>query len=201
MKVGLQNVGFHYNYNWLVRKLDLSLPCSSRTGIGGPNGSGKTSLLKLLYAAKLPDEGSLRWTTALEVPIEPDKVYQHAMLAAPNLMLPETLTLREILELHSNSNKLKYSLAETIDLLQLNKHQNKQLRYYSSGMMQRVKLGLCLYYEYDLLLFDEPTSYLDVQGKEWFYKKLHDETSRSTVVIASNEAEDLAQVESVYLLG
>ncbi len=82
------------------------------------------------------------------------------------------------------------SASEFVSTIQLEKQQDKQLGYYSSGMRQRVKLGLALLADTPLLLLDEPTSHLDTNAIKWFQDLLSENTEDRTLFVASNSHQD-----------
>jgi Cu-processing system ATP-binding protein len=69
---------------------------------------------------------------------------------------------------------------------------------YSSGMHQRLQLALSLLSKTSLILYDEPTSFLDNDAKKWFYKLLSKFKKDRTVIIASNDEGDLSECAIIY---
>jgi ABC-type multidrug transport system ATPase subunit len=67
---------------------------------------------------------------------------------------------------------------------------NKPISYFSSGMKQRLKLGICLFSEASLVLLDEPTSNLDERGISWYLEMIEEQTKHKCVLIASNDSRE-----------
>jgi ABC-type multidrug transport system ATPase subunit len=69
----------------------------------------------------------------------------------------------------------------------LSLQEHKAIKFFSSGMKQRLKLVLAIYADTPLLLLDEPCSNLDNQGIEWYRKLIHSQLKHRTIIIASNQ--------------
>ena len=89
-------------------------------------------------------------------------------------------------------SKKKFNFNDLIELLGFQKSKDKEIRYFSSGMRQRLKLALAICSDSPILLLDEPTTNLDVQGVEWYRGLMaqYTEGSSRLVVIASNAPHD-----------
>ena len=85
-----------------------------------------------------------------------------------------------------------------IDLLNLTTHRNKQIKYFSSGMKQRLKLGLAFHSEAEILLLDEPTSNLDKQGVNWYLQQIEKHTADKLLIICSNQPQEYEFCENVF---
>jgi ABC-type multidrug transport system ATPase subunit len=108
--------------------------------------------------------------------------------------LIEEFTLKEIIDFHIRFKPLATSLKskDLIDILALNKSADKEIRYFSSGMKQRVKLALAICSDSPILLLDEPTTNLDAQGVKWYQDLVANFTKNNTrtVIVASNIEHD-----------
>ena len=80
--------------------------------------------------------------------------------------------------------------AEILDCLRLSKEAEKPIKYFSSGMKQRLKVGLAILADAPLLLLDEPLSNLDKEGVQWYDNLMRQYINNKTVIIASNNIED-----------
>ena len=111
---------------------------------------------------------------------------------APYLELIEELTLSELLHFHTRFKPLKPGLTSQllIELLYLEKSRHKLVRDFSSGMKQRLKLGLALYSAAHLLLLDEPTTNLDRTGVTWYQEHVRATAAGRLVLVSSNVAEE-----------
>jgi ABC-type multidrug transport system ATPase subunit len=115
-------------------------------------------------------------------------VPQHLAYAAPYLELLEELTLLELLQFHTRFKPLQagVSLDKLIGIMYLEKGRHQLVREFSSGMKQRLKLGLALYAEAPLLLLDEPTTNLDATGVAWYQEHVQATRAGRTLLLSSN---------------
>ncbi len=197
MELIANSVGLQYNYLWIFRNKNLNLTHEIVYAITGENGSGKSSLLAVLGGYKEPSEGNVSFIFQ-EKKTKDFNFY--TSLSAPYISLPEELSVLEFLEFHSVYRKKKLDILEMLDNAQLIKSKNKPIKYFSSGMKQRVKLILNFYFENKILLFDEPTSFLDEKGKSWYHNELNNLISKAIIVIASNDFNEFpAQYSEINL--
>jgi ABC-type multidrug transport system ATPase subunit len=154
----------------------------------GANGSGKSTLLQVIAGILSPSDGSITYQTDNQV-ISPEKWFRHLAFASPYLELVEEFTLVELVKFHCQFKSFKNQLnpQDFIQLLGLEKSKNKALKYFSSGMKQRLKLGLAFYADTPILLLDEPTSNLDAQGIDWYKREILQSIAQRLVIICSNQ--------------
>jgi ABC-type multidrug transport system ATPase subunit len=191
MTIHLQNAGKRYFLDWIFRGIDFSFKKGLRYAVLGPNGSGKSTLLKVLSGHLSPSKGVVSFENQGKK-IEPDEVYRHVSYAAPYIELIEEFTLEEALKFHAGLKPLlpDFTPAKLYDLLALPRARSKEIRFFSSGMKQRVKLALAVCSDTPVLLLDEPATNLDVQGVEWYKNLVAELAADRLVVIASNDPHD-----------
>ncbi|MDM1295444.1 ABC transporter ATP-binding protein [Sphingobacterium sp. N143] len=192
MKITLKDIGRRYNNEWIFKHIDYSFESGKSYAVLGQNGSGKSTLLKVLSGSLTPSAGELIYTKGNHV-IAVDEIYQHLSIAAPYSELIEEFTLRELLDFHF---KFKHYLQgfdkeSVVQLLGLEHALDKELKFFSSGMRQRVKLILACCSDTSLVLLDEPTSNLDLAGEQW-YLNLIEQTKRDfrSFIICSNQKKE-----------
>jgi ABC-type multidrug transport system ATPase subunit len=202
MELQWHRLGKQYTHQWIFRGLTHTLAAGSRTAITGPNGSGKSTLLQLLAAATLPSEGKITYQLKGQ-PLAAEQVYSQVNIAAPYMDLIEEFTLAELLAFHFKFKRLLpgYTLRQAAELMYLEKHWHKPVGLFSSGMKQRLKLGLALLSEGQLLLLDEPTTNLDATGQAWYQQQVPALSAGRTLVIASNQPAEYAWCEGRLHLG
>ncbi len=191
MRIELSGLGKKFNRDWIFKGIDFTSNPSDRVAIIGPNGSGKSTLLQVISGVLSPNEGEIHFSknnTAIAI----ESFFSHITIAAPYLELPEEMTLLELIKFHfSFKNKLGFHTAEDlITSIGLNKATNKEIRYFSSGMKQRVKLALALYSDVDCILLDEPTTNLDEQGMQWYLNLIDTMLGNRTIFVSSNQAHE-----------
>lgn len=188
MEIFLENVGRRYNREWIFRDLSYHFESGRSYAILGPNGSGKSTLLQVLAGNLGQSEGNIRLASAGgSIPAE--DLFRNVSLAAPYLELIEEFTLVEHINFHFKFKPYRSEMSPegVIDLLKLHRSENKQIKYFSSGMKQRLKLALAFCADTSILLLDEPTSNLDQQGIDW-YRSLAEEYSQDRMyIVASNQ--------------
>lgn len=133
--------------------------------------------------------------------IKDDELYKYLSYSAPYLQFDEELTAAEsfgfLSKLKSFSN---ISTDEFLKMAYLDKEVEKSIKNYSSGMKQRLGLAFSLLSESPLLIFDEPTSYLDQYAKDWFHELLSNNCLNRTIIIASNEPADFKICQEIIEL-
>lgn len=193
MQIELEKISKRYGYQWILRDLDLSISSGLVLGINGLNGSGKSTLVKIISGFLSPSEGKISHSFNGNT-IKISEVYKWVSWVAPYLALTDNYTIEEMYKLHSKFKPMKVdSYRQFIDAIELGGHQNKYIKDFSSGMQQRLQLGLAILSDTPLLLLDEPTSYLDTQSVEWYHKLLQENMNQRTVIIASNDEGDLVE--------
>lgn len=198
MDIVLKDIGKRYRFEWIFRHLTFDFKSGGRYAILGPNGSGKSTLMKVLSGHLTPSRGKILFTNQGQK-IDPDELYRSVSYAAPYIELIEEFSLREAIAFHQRFKPFLENLQvdDLIELLGFEKSVDKEIRFFSSGMKQRLKLVLAICSEADLLLLDEPTTNLDVQGAEWYRDLVNRFLGNRTVIVASNVEEDYAFCEEV----
>ncbi|MBF9252524.1 ABC transporter ATP-binding protein [Pontibacter sp. 172403-2] len=191
MQINLTNLGKRYNYEWIFRNLTYTFEPGSSYAILGHNGSGKSTLLTVVAGYNLHSEGTITYTSGSKI-IEQDKVYQQLSLTAPYLELVEEFTLAEMLNFHTRFKPLRHNLSQVqlIDRMGLQRARNKYVKDFSSGMKQRLKLGLAIYSDTPLLLLDEPTTNLDQEGISWYQEHVTQHNESRLIIVGSNIAHE-----------
>ncbi len=191
--IQLNAIGKRFRYEWIFRNISTTFDGGQRYAILGPNGVGKSTLMKILSGHLTPSEGKM--TVQLNDKIlDADVIYKHVNYAAPYIELIEEFTLTEAIDFHIKFHPLSNSLKinDLINVLGFQKSKDKEIRYFSSGMRQRLKLALAICSDSPILLLDEPTTNLDNQGVAWYRSLMqqYTEGSNRLVIIASNAEHD-----------
>ena len=186
MTLSTENLGKRFNREWIFRNFTHSFQ-PGVYAITGPNGSGKSTLLQILWGQLPASQGTLDYTgTSEKIPVE--EIYQHLAIAAPYMDLIEEFTLGELLRFHFSFKKPRNDkgLDELMDMLELAHARSKIIGHFSSGMKQRLKLGLALFSDVKMVFLDEPTTNLDKQAVAWYWRHFPLLEEKSLVFIASN---------------
>ena len=188
MKINLQAVGKRFNREWIFRTVSLQLYSSTSYAVTGPNGSGKSTLLQTLGGMLQPSEGKVSFeNNGNEIPSE--DAYRHLSFCAPYLDVIEEMTLVEFLSFHQKFKPfiVDVDVKKIIEILGLPAAAHKQIRYYSSGMKQRVKLAQAIFSDTSILLLDEPCSNLDSKGIQLYQSLIEQYCGDRLVVVCSND--------------
>lgn len=188
MKILLNEAGKRFNRDWIFRNLDLSFSNHDTYAITGPNGSGKSTLIQCIAGSTYLSEGSIRSEINGSV-IPSEKFFMYVSFCAPYLELIEEMTANEFFRYHQKFKEFKnnISIPYIIDQLGLTKHAHKQIRFYSSGMKQRIKLAQAFFSDTPFLLLDEPCTNLDQQGIALYHEMLSQQSKNRILIISSND--------------
>jgi ABC-type multidrug transport system ATPase subunit len=186
MNIHLEKAGKRFNRDWIFRNLTFNFIAGNKYALIGPNGSGKSTLLQLLAGSMNATEGSINWI--LENGALPsENVYQQTAIVAPYLEVIEEMTAKEFLAFHSVFKKLILPIEEILAIIGLDKTASKQIRNFSSGMKQRIKLAQAIFSDVPCILLDEPCTNLDAAGYELYHELISDHCKNKLVVVSSND--------------
>ncbi|OGX88880.1 ABC transporter ATP-binding protein [Hymenobacter glacialis] len=201
MQITTAGLGKRFQRDWIFRGLTRTFRPGSATAVLGPNGAGKSTLLNTLSGQLLPTDGTVTYTVAGRA-VAVEDVPQHLAYAAPYLELLEELTLLELLQFHTRFKPLRplVTLDKLIGLMYLERGRHQLVREFSSGMKQRLKLGLALYADAPLLLLDEPTTNLDATGVAWYQEHVQATKAGRTLLLSSNVPAEYAFCDEQLLV-
>ena len=196
MNIQLKAAGKRFNREWIFKNLDYSFNDACQYAIVGNNGSGKSTLLQCIAGATNLNQGECLWQqdNFSEKTNTGEHIYRHFSFAAPYLDVVEEMTALEFLKFHHSFKPLIAGIS-TLELLkevQLEDAANKQIRYYSSGMKQRIKLAMAIFSDTPVLLLDEPCANLDQSGFELYRQLIQNYSNGRTVIVCSNDPEEYA---------
>jgi ABC-type multidrug transport system ATPase subunit len=191
MQIQLTNTGKRYNRDWIFRQCTYTFNAGNSYAIIGPNGSGKSTLLQTIAGAINPSEGSIAYSVNGQ-PLTVDNFYKQIALVAPYLEVIEEMTATEFLQFHAAFKPLlpNITIAEIITIIGLEKNANKQIRYYSSGMKQRIKLAQAIFSDTNVLLLDEPCTNLDITGYNLYNQLISTYCSHKLIIVSSNDLQE-----------
>ena len=188
MKITVTNAGKRFNRQWIFRNLHLELESGQHYAITGHNGSGKSTLLQSIAGSIYLNEGIINYETNEEI-IAPENHFKHISICTPYLELIEEMTAKEFLSYHSNFKPFITGFDEyaILDEIGLGNAKDKQIRYFSSGMKQRIKLAQAFFSDTAILLLDEPCTNLDEKGVSLYTHLISTHCKNRLVIISSNE--------------
>ncbi|MBE7173627.1 MAG: ATP-binding cassette domain-containing protein [Williamsia sp.] len=204
MKISCANAGKRFNRDWVFRHINYEFSPGNRYAITGPNGSGKSTLLQILAGAVTASEGAIGYALPVDKEesaalstIGPDHVYRHISLAAPYLDIVEEMTLTEFFYFHQTFKPFLPSITvrNIVSSIGLQQAAGKQIRYYSSGMKQRVRLAQAIFSHTPCLLLDEPCSNLDLAGIRLYHQLIREYAQDRLIIVSSNDEQEYSFCE------
>jgi ABC-type multidrug transport system ATPase subunit len=198
MKIKLAGSGKRFNREWIFRDASLEFSSGTAYAITGPNGSGKSTLLQCIGGMLQLSEGSIEFSEQTIIP--PESAYKQISFCAPYLDVIEEMTLVEFLAFHSSFKKFLPGVDtdSIIEILELKSAAGKQIRFYSSGMKQRVKLAQAFFSDTSVILLDEPCSNLDAKGIALYHSLVEGYGKDRILIVCSNDAVEYSFCEQVY---
>ncbi len=172
----VKDLSVRYGANTVLRDVNLKIQPGEIVTIVGPNGSGKTSLLRALIGALEPADGAIERRYGLRIGYVPQRLH-----VDPTLPITVERFMRLAGKVDRSACAQALQRAGVPDLL------NRQMSQLSGGQFQRVLLARALINSPDLLLLDEATQGLDQSGSAAFYQeieKVRDETGCAIVMIS-----------------
>jgi len=197
-----QNLSKLFGRRLIFKDINFSWAEKGIFGISGPNGSGKSTFVKIVAGLIAPSSGKIIHKNSSDE-IIPEKLHNHIGFVSPYLVLYEKFSAWENLKIFAkirgvdfNDERVTHYLTQFL----LENRKTDLVKTYSSGMKQRLKFIFALMHSPEVLIFDEPTSNLDEEGKKVVYKIVNEEGKQRIVIIASNEVKDLELCGEVLLL-
>ncbi len=192
MRIELKAVGKRYNRDWIFKQLDYTFTIGSYA-ITGNNGSGKSTLLQTVAGYIAPSKGLVEYSINGQE-IATENVFNYLSLATPYLDLIEEMTAAELIQFQHTFKPYKTGISANmiLDTCGLTAAADKQIRYFSSGMKQRLKLGLAFYADTPLLLLDEPCTNLDKAGIDIYLRLIQEQCSNRMVIVCSNDEQEIS---------
>ncbi len=197
MHITATDLGKRYNREWIFRRFSYEFFPEKNYAITGPNGSGKSTLLQVLGGAILHSEGSIRYNDGGALIEQP---YNRLAIAAPYLELIEEMTATEFLKFHTTFKSLSKEIPVILEEVGLKAAANKQIRYFSSGMKQRLKMAQAFFSNSSLLLLDEPTTNLDTDGIALYLHLVNNYTAGKLVIVSSNDPHEYSFCKEVIAI-
>src|SRR5512138_514666 len=178
-----------------VKGLTLQVMQGEVFGFLGPNGAGKTTSIKMLLGLTAPTSGA---ASLLGKPIGDRSALARIGFLPEHFRFQEWLTAAEFLRLHGQllnmtTADLRARMEELLEQVGLSEYQNKQLRTFSKGMLQRIGLAQALLNRPALVFLDEPTSGLDPVGRRLVRDIIHELRRQGTCVFLNSHL--LSEIE------
>jgi ABC-type multidrug transport system ATPase subunit len=202
LTIQVNDLSKRYNREWIFKNLNHTFQSGKTYAITGPNGSGKSTLMQVLWGQMPQSSGTISYSlSGKNIPVE--EIFSQVVVAAPYMDLIEELTLTEHLAFHFKLRKPRpgYSIESILEKLYMTDSRDKQIANFSSGMKQRVKLGLAFFTDEKVIFLDEPGTNLDETAFGWYSENLKNLAQENVVTfIASNQKNEYpADAETISL--
>ena len=178
-----------------VNHVSIQIEQGHITGFLGPNGSGKTTTLRMLCGLLTPDSGSGR-VLGLDFPREAEAIKRQTGYMTQRFSLYEDLTIEENLAFIARVYSLDHvarRVSDTLEKLGLAYRRNQLAGQLSGGWKQRLALAAAVMHEPRLLLLDEPTAGVDPQARRDFWDEIHRLADDGMTVLVSTHYMDEAE--------
>ena len=169
----------------VLKNINLSCKKGECIALIGPNGCGKTTLIKAILGMVLPDSGTIHFNEAL---ILGEYLYREKIGYMPQIgRYPDNMTIGQIIEMikkiRNSSNDLDQDLFHAFEL---EKMFDKQMRTLSGGTTQKVSAVLAFLFNPDVLILDEPTAGLDPLAAEVLKEKIIKEKEKGKLILITS---------------
>jgi len=173
----------------IFRDINLSIKTGESIYIVGPNGSGKTTLLKILAGIIPPSRGSVEYGLNQDK-ISIKDINNFVGYCSPLMNPYEELTGLENIHFILKKKFYESEIDTLLEKFNLFDHKDQKLKFYSSGIKQRLKLLLAVINDPPLLLFDEPGTNMDTKGKDFIYSFIESVRRDKLILLATNNMEE-----------
>lgn len=190
-----KNVRFCYGEVCAVNSVNFSLMSKKLTVMVGPNGGGKSTLIKLLSGLLKPEEGSITYRHGIDVGYVPQSIFFDTSfpLTVGELVLQGTLS-KEISLFRRYTTRQKERAAEAILRVGLNGYERRGISQLSGGQLKRAVIARAFASDANMIALDEPDASLDVDAAKELYSILSLLKDEKTIVIASHHIETVLDI-------
>ena len=169
----------------VLKNVNLSCKKGECIALIGPNGCGKTTLIKSILGMVLPDKGSIEFN---EKSILKEFLYRENIGYMPQIgRYPDNMTIGQIIEMIKTIRNSNHELdEELLKAFELDKMFDKQMRTLSGGTTQKVSAVLAFLFNPDVLILDEPTAGLDPLASEILKEKIIKEKEKGKLILITS---------------
>jgi ABC-2 type transport system ATP-binding protein len=187
----------HFGEVVAVDGVDLDVPSGEIYGFLGPNGSGKTTIIRMLCGLLTPTAGEVS-VLKLKIPAEAEALRRRIGYMTQKFSLYDELTVRENMTFMARVHGLSRSETRTrtqqlLDRYDLTAMRDRFAGAMSGGQRQRLALAVATLHSPTLLFLDEPTSAVDPENRRDFWEKLFDLSDAGTTILVSTHYMDEAE--------
>jgi ABC-2 type transport system ATP-binding protein len=193
--IDVEGLTKRYGDRTVVDHLSMQVQRGEIYGFLGPNGSGKTTSIRMMCGLLTPDGGSGR-TLGHDIVQEAAAIKAQVGYMTQRFGLYEDLSLRENLEFVARiygMDRIRERVGQTLERLGLSQRQHQLAGSLSGGWKQRLALAACMLHQPRLLLLDEPTAGVDPKARRDFWEEIHTLAAEGMTVLVSTHYMDEAE--------
>lgn len=193
--ISVENLTKSFNGKTVVDHLSMSVKKGAIHGFLGPNGSGKTTTIRMLCGLLTPDSGT-GTCLGYDITRDGERLRRRVGYMTQRFSLYQDLTIRENLDFVARIHGLKNArqrVSDAIERLGLGGREKQLAGNLSGGWKQRLALGACTLPDPDLLLLDEPTAGVDPKARREFWAQIHSLAADGLSVLVSTHYMDEAE--------
>lgn len=191
--IEIHSLDFRFNGQSVLEDIDLVVRSGDFMAIIGPNGGGKTTLLKIMLGLLAPNRGSVRvfgkppHSVSHRIGYVPQNVHinQRFPISALDVVLMGLIKPGKSWARHSQADRL--AAGRALDRMQMGAYGHRRIGELSGGQRQRIFISRALVANPEILLLDEPTASIDTKGQHDFYEMLDALNQEITIVLASHD--------------
>ncbi|CEI83328.1 MULTISPECIES: ABC transporter ATP-binding protein [Oceanobacillus] len=196
----LSNMSKSFGKQTILQDVSIDISANQITGLIGPSGTGKTTLIKCLMGMEKYDTGSIQID---DTAVPNRKLLNKIGYMAQSDSLYHDLTGLENIQFFAHMYGRKISnkaVQSTLNLVQLEQDKNKLVAHYSGGMKRRLSLAIALINQPEYLILDEPTVGIDPVLKLNIWDQLHDLKKESTLLITTHIMDEAMKCDQLLLM-
>jgi zinc transport system ATP-binding protein len=188
-----QNLNFSYDQQPVIRDVNLRIQSGDFMAMIGPNGGGKTTLLKLMLGLLNADSGSIRILgktpkdVSHRIGYVPQDIHinQNFPISSSDVVLMGKLKSGKGWSRHSKEDRM--AALQALEQVGMRKYRDHRVGELSGGQKQRVFIARALVTDPDILFLDEPTASIDTKGQNDFYALLKELNHKITIIVVSHD--------------
>ncbi len=194
--ISLSDIEISYDGRTVLSNVNLDINRNDFIAITGPNGGGKTTLLRIILQLLSPARGSVKYHENLNIGYLPQKNMVDSRFP---ITVGETVKTG-LLGSKIKGDEARKAVLSKLEVLELSEFENFSLSQLSGGQMQRTLLARALVSNPDILILDEPLSYLDKHFEQRVYTILETLQGKCTIVLVSHEVSTIAAMATRHII-